>query len=215
MLLRNRKEAGQKLAPLLERFRNKQPIVLGIPRGGVIVAAEVAKKLGAPLDVLIVRKIGSPTNAEVAIGAVMPDGSAVLNKELIRNWQITDEYIQKALADQIREIKRRRQLYERPEGMLDLTEKTVIVVDDGIATGYTVEAAVRGLRQYKPAAIIIAVAVAPNEVIARLRQVADEVICLETPEHFLAVGQFYQEFTQTTDGEVIEILRNKDQTYAV
>lgn len=214
MLLRNRQDAGQKLALRLSKLCTRQPIVLGIPRGGVVVAAEVAKELGAPLDVLIVRKIGAPTNAEIAIGAVMPDGSAVLNKELINNWRISKEYIQKAVADQVEEIKRRQQLYERPEGMLSLAGKTVILVDDGIATGYTIEAAVCGLRSHNPQAIIIAVAVAPGAIMTRLQQIADKVVCLDTPEPFFAVGQFYQEFAQTTDEEVLATLRMMDETYA-
>lgn len=214
MWFENRKDAGQRLALLLEKYRNDRPIVLGIPRGGVIVAAEVAKSLGVFLDVLIVRKIGAPTNAEVAIGAVMPDGSAVLNKELIDKWQISEVYIEKAIADQTGEIKRRQQLYHRQERSMELTNKTIILVDDGIATGYTIEVAVRGLRQYNPQFIIIAAPVAPLEVMARLQQVADEVICLDTPEPFFAVGQFYQDFNQTTDEEVIETLRMTDETYA-
>lgn len=213
MWLQNRQDAGQKLAPLLKKYRSERPIVLGIPRGGVIVAAEVAQKLDAPLDVLIVRKIGAPTNEEVAIGAVMPDGSVVLDEELIKKWRISEEYIQKAAANQAVEIQRRQQLYRRPGHTLELTEKTVILVDDGIATGYTMEAAVRGLRKYSPKAIVIAVAVAPREVIARLQQVADAVVCLDTPEPFFAVGQFYKEFDQTSDEEVIDTLRRRDETY--
>jgi predicted phosphoribosyltransferase len=213
MRLQNRQDAGQKLAPLLKEYRSERPIVLGIPRGGVIVAAEIAQTLGAPLDVLIVRKIGAPTNEEVAIGAVMPDGSVVLDEGLISKWRIPQEYIQKAAANQAEEIQRRQQLYRRPGHTPELTEKTVILVDDGIATGYTMEAAVRGLRKYKPKAIVIAVAVAPREVIARLQQVADAVVCLDTPEPFFAVGQFYKEFDQTSDEQVIDTLHRMDETY--
>lgn len=213
MLLQNRKDAGKKLAPLLEKFRGEQPIVFGIPRGGVIVAAEVAQELDAPLEVLIVRKIGAPMNEEVAIGAVMPDGSAVLDEDIIGKWQISSEYIQKSVASQFAEIQRRQQLYRSRKCASELTEKTVILVDDGVATGYTMEAAARGIRRYNPRAIVIAVAVAPREVIARLQKAADEVVCLETPEPFFAVGQFYKEFDQTSDEEVIETLRRMDETY--
>lgn len=213
MEFENRKDAGEKLAPLLKKYRNDRPIVMGIPRGGVIVAAEVAKSLGAPLDVLIVRKIGAPANAEVAIGAVMPDGSAVLDNALIEKWQISKEYIEKAIADQTVEIKRRQQLYQMQEHKLEFTHKTVILVDDGIATGYTIEVAVRGLRQYNPKFIVIAAPVAPVEVFARLQTVADEVLCIDIPEPFFAVGQFYQDFAQTTDEEVIDTLRTLNETY--
>lgn len=213
MQLLNRQDAGKKLALLLQKYRNEEPFVLGIPRGGVIVAVEVARSLAAPLDVLIVRKIGAPMNAEMAIGAVMPDGSAFLDETLIRKWQISDAYIQKEVAAQVGEIERRLQLYRSTEGELKLVDKTAILVDDGIATGHTIEAAVRGLRQYNPRAIIVAAAVAPSEVAMRLRQVADDVICLATPEPFFAVGQFYHDFAQTSDDEVIDALHKINQTY--
>lgn len=211
MLLQNRTEAGQKLALLLEEYQNERLIVFGIPRGGVVVAAEVAKKLGAPLDVLIVRKIGAPGHEETAIGAVMPDGTTILDEEMIVRWRIPQEYINNAVATQLGEIKRRQKLYQQKAQDLDIKEKTVILVDDGIATGYTIEAAICGLRKYAPKAVIIAAAVAPAEVVSRLRQSADEVVCLATPEPFFAVGQFYRDFAQTSDEEVIELLRETNQ----
>lgn len=214
MLLQNRAEAGQKLAMLLEEYQNERLIVFGIPRGGVVVAAEVAKKLGAPLDVLIVRKIGAPGHEETAIGAVMPDGTTILDEERIARWRIPQEYINNAVATQIGEIKRRKKLYQQKAQDLDIKEKTVILVDDGIATGYTIEAAICGLRKYAPKAVIIAAVVAPAEVVSRLRQSADEVVCLATPEPFFAVGQFYRDFAQTSDEEVIELLREIHQVCA-
>lgn len=213
MILDSREEAGQKLALLLEKYQKDSPIVLGIPRGGVVVAAEVAKKLGAPLDVLIVRKIGAPGHEETAIGAVMPDGTTLLNEELIARWRIPEEYISNAVAVQIREIRRRKELYQRQAQNLKLKDKTVILADDGIATGYTIEAAIRGLRKYAPKAVIVAAAVAPAAVISRLRQSADEVVCLDTPEPFLAVGQFYRHFAQTGDEEVIKLLREIEEAH--
>ncbi len=213
MILDSREEAGQKLALLLEKYQKDSPVVLGIPRGGVVVAAEVAKKLGAPLDVLIVRKIGAPGHEETAIGAVMPDGTTLLNEELIARWRIPEEYISNAVAVQIREIRRRKELYQRQAQNLKLKDKTVILADDGIATGYTIEAAIRGLRKYAPKAVIVAAAVAPAAVISRLRQSADEVVCLDTPEPFLAVGQFYRHFAQTGDEEVIKLLREIEEAH--
>ncbi|MEM5767310.1 MAG: phosphoribosyltransferase family protein [Bacillota bacterium] len=213
MILESREEAGQKLALLLEKYQKESPVVLGIPRGGVVVAAEVAKKLGAPLDVLIVRKIGAPGHEETAIGAVMPDGTTLLNEELIARWRIPEEYISNAVAVQIREIRRRKELYQRQAQNLELKDKTVILADDGIATGYTIEAAIRGLRKYAPKAVIVAAAVAPAAVISRLRQSADEVVCLDTPEPFLAVGQFYRHFAQTGDEEVIKLLREIEEAH--
>lgn len=211
MLLQNRAEAGQKLALQLAKYKNEAPVVFGIPRGGVVVAAEVAKKLGAPLDVLIVRKIGAPGQEETAIGAVMPDGTTLLDEEMIALRRIPREYIDNAVAMQIEEIKRRKKLYQRKERALDIKEKTVILADDGIATGYTIEAAIRGLRRYAPRTVIVAAAVAPAEVVSRLRQSADEVVCLATPEPFFAVGQFYRDFAQTSDEEVIALLRESEQ----
>jgi putative phosphoribosyl transferase len=206
--LQNRRDAGQKLAPLLKKYRAEQPIVLGIPRGGVIVAAEVAKALQAPLDILIVRKIGAPHNEEVAIGAVMPDGMAVLDTDMIAKLSIPDQYINRAIEEQTEEIKRRRHMYKGDKVMPSLESHTVILVDDGIATGYTIEAAVEGLRNQNPKAIILAAPVAPVEVVHRLRKITDEVVCLDTPEPFYAVGQFYQDFSQTSDKEVIEVLQD-------
>lgn len=213
MLLENRIDAGEKLVPLLQKFKLKQPVVLAVPRGGVIVGAEVAKALRVPLDILIVRKIGAPFNPEVAIGAVLPDGSAVLDTVLIKKIKIDDQYVKQVIEDQTAEIHRRQRLYKGVEAMPSLAGKTVIIVDDGIATGYTMEAAILGLRKYGPQAIIVAAPVAPLEVVERLQKVADEVVCLDTPEPFYAVGQFYRHFTQTDDDEVIETLQNAQKDY--
>jgi len=209
MWFEDRTDAGQKLAPLLQKFKMEQPVVLAVPRGGVIVGGEVARDLQIPLDILIVRKIGAPFNPEVAIGAVLPDGSAVLDTVLIKKANIADQYIKQVIEEQTAEIRRRQRLYKGTEEMPLLADKTVIIVDDGIATGYTMEAAILGLRKYKPQAIIVAVPVAPREIVERLQKVADEVVCLDTPEPFFAVGQFYQNFTQTSDDEVIRILQKR------
>lgn len=207
MWFKDRTDAGDKLAQVLIRFKEQQPVILAVPRGGVIVGAEVAKKLKTALDVLIVRKIGAPFNPEVAIGAVMPDGTAILNTTLIQNTQTSKQYIEQAIQEQVAEIERRQRVYTGKGGLPSLVGKTVIIVDDGIATGYTMEAAIAGLRKYQPKALIVATPVAPVEVVSRLGELADEVVCLDTPEPFMAVGQFYQDFRQTSDAEVIETLQ--------
>jgi putative phosphoribosyl transferase len=208
MWLQNRRDAGQKLASLLKKYRAEHPMVLGIPRGGVIVAAEVAKAFQVPLDILIVRKIGAPHNEEVAIGAVMPDGMAVLDTDIIEKLSIPDHYINRVIEEQTVEIKRRQHMYQGDKPMPSFERRTVILVDDGIATGYTIEAAIEGLRGHKPKAIILAAPVAPIDVVHRLRKKADEVIYLDTPDPFYAVGQFYQDFSKTSDEEVIQVLQD-------
>jgi predicted phosphoribosyltransferase len=213
MLLQNRRDAGRKLASHLKSFAQEKPIVLGIPRGGVVVAGEVSKALEAPLYVCIVRKLGAPHNPEVAIGAVMPDGTAVLDTDIIDRLHIPQSYIDKVITEELKEIHRRQSLYQVQTGLPEMAEKTAILVDDGIATGYTIEAAVRGLRNLNPKAIIIAVPVAPGEVVDRLRGLADDVICLDTPEPFYAVGQFYEDFNQTNDEEVIKIIHAAEKIY--
>jgi putative phosphoribosyl transferase len=207
----NREAAGRMLARRLTSYANTDVVVLGIPRGGVPVAKEVADALGAPLDVIVVRKLGAPGEPELGIGAVV-DGDhprAIFNQDIIEHLGVSDEYIEAEIARQLKEVNRRETAYRGGRAKIPLTGKTVIVVDDGIATGSSVRAALRGIRRQKPKRLILATPVAPAESIQALRSDADEIICLETPEDFYAVGQFYRDFHQTTDEEVEAILREK------
>lgn len=211
MIFQDRREAGQQLAEALSRYRDRQPVVLAIPRGGVVVGYEVAKALGAPLDVVIPRKLRAPYNPELAIGAVAHDGSVFLDSPLVSHLDVTDEYLREETARQLEEIQRRMQLYrgDRPAPALEGT--TAILVDDGIATGSTMVAALRATRAARPAGLVAAIPVAPAEGVAMLRREADDVICLHTPPMFYAVGQFYMDFAQTDDEEVIALLRQRDE----
>ena len=207
----DRVEAGQKLAEKLLKYKEMGPIVLAIPRGGVVVASEVASALSCGLDLVIPRKIGAPNNPELAVGALAKEGAVILNKELTKSLNISPDYLREEIEKQVIEIKRRRQKYLGDRSSLDLRGKTVILVDDGLATGYTSLAAIKAVREDKPEKIVLAVPVAPREAIERLKNEVDELICLETPELFFAVGQFYYDFSQTTDEQVAEILTRHHQ----
>ncbi|MFC7399835.1 phosphoribosyltransferase [Chelatococcus sp. GCM10030263] len=215
--LRNRRDAGMKLAHALRRFATADPIVLALPRGGVPVGFEVAKVLGAPLEVLIVRKIGAPGHEEFGLGAVV-DGTEpqiVLNDEAIAAVLAPRSYIEAEIARQLVEIERRRRVYLGDRAPLPTHGRTVILVDDGIATGGTVTTALKALRQTRPEYVILAVPVAAPQSIADLTGEADEIVCLATPEPFWAVGQYYRDFAQTTDEEVVALLaENRAQVEA-
>jgi putative phosphoribosyl transferase len=207
----NRETAGRMLARQLMSYAHTNAVVLGIPRGGVPVAKEVADALGAPLDVIVVRKLGAPGQPELGIGAVV-DGDhprAIFNQDIIEHLGVSDEYMDAEIARQLKEVNRRESAYRGGSAKILLTGKTVIVVDDGIATGSSVRAALRGVRRQKPKRLILATPVASPESVEALRSDADEIICLETPEDFFAVGQFYRDFHQTTDDQVKAILRKK------
>jgi putative phosphoribosyl transferase len=204
----NREEAGRMLAERLARYKGADVVVLGIPRGGLPVARAVADALGAPLDIIVVRKLGAPEEPELAIGAVV-DGDhprAVFNPGVIEQLSVSDDYIRAEIERQLAEIKRRESAYRGGRTRIPLAGKTVIVIDDGIATGSSVRAALRGVRRAKPTRIILAVPVAPPDTIEALRADADEIVCLETPSEFYAVGQFYSDFQQVSDSEVKRIL---------
>ena len=204
----NRAEAGRRLAGALASYKGERVVVLGIARGGLPVAREVAQALDAPLDIVVVRKLGAPGQPELGIGAVV-DGDhprAIFNQEVIESLGVGDDYIDREMERQIREIKRREIEYRGTEPAVPLAGKTVIVVDDGIATGSSVRAALRGVRRAKPKQLILAVPVAPAETLEALRDDADQIVCLETPENFFAVGQFYRDFHQVSDDEVKRIL---------
>ncbi len=208
VLFENRRDAGVQLAARLERFAPAHPLILALPRGGVPVAFEVAKALDAELDLLIVRKIGAPGHEEFGIGAVVDGASPqlVLNEDMVRQLAVDQNYIREETGRQLAEIERRRAAYcgERPPPAI--AGRTVIVVDDGIATGGTMKAALRGIRKNGPARLVLAVPVAPASTIHELASECDEAVCLATPEPFGAVGAFYKDFRQTEDSEVIALL---------
>lgn len=206
MLFKNRTEAGQALATALEQFKGaKKTVVLGLPRGGVVVASVVAEALGLPLDVLIPRKIGAPDNPELAIGAIAGEG-VVLDQAIISALNVSEDYIRKEIARQKQEAERRAKLFRKGKPRPDWTGWTAILVDDGIATGSTMRASIAALKKMHAAKIVVAVPVGPPDTIEDLRRDVDVVVCLYTPSSFMAVGQFYDRFPQTTDVEVIEIL---------
>jgi erythromycin esterase-like protein/predicted phosphoribosyltransferase len=204
---RDRIEAGRLLAEHLRRYAGRDDlVVLGLPRGGVPVAFEVAHALEAPLDIFLVRKLGVPGHEELALGAIATGGTRVLNKQLIESLDIPPEWIEAIDAKERRELERRERAYRGERPPPDVAGKTVILVDDGLATGSTMLAAVHAIRADDPARVVVAVPVADPEVCAGLRSVADEVVCLSTPQPLQAVGLWYQDFSQTADDEVRELL---------
>ncbi len=204
---RNRTDAGRQLAEKLAAYANLQDVlVLALPRGGVPVGFEVARALGAPLDVFVVRKLGVPGYEELAMGAVATGGVRVLNDEIVRGLGISEREIDAAVAREMEELARRERLYRGDRPPPDVAGRTVILVDDGLATGATMRAAIAGLRQQQPARIVVAVPTASPDTCEALKAEADEMICAITPEPFFAVGHWYEDFTQTTDDEVRDLL---------
>ncbi|HSA51213.1 MAG TPA: phosphoribosyltransferase family protein [Yinghuangia sp.] len=206
MFFHDRADAGRQLADRLEHLRDSDPIVLGLPRGGVPVAAQVAAALAAPLDVLVVRKLGVPFQPELAMGAIGEGGARVLNEGLVRDFGISDDEVAAVEAAERDELERRTDRYRRGEAPYDLTGRIAIVVDDGIATGATAATGCRIVRARGARRLILAVPVAPPGWSAELRGAADEFIALSTPADFLAVGQYYRDFSPTSDAEVIDCL---------
>ena len=211
MTFRDRREAGRRLAEALNGYRSRRPFILAIPRGGIVVGYEVAVALDAPLDVVVPRKLRAPYNPELAVGAVAHDGSVYFDSPLVSSLRIPEEYLKEETAAQLEEIRRRMRVYRGDRPQPALAGRAAIVVDDGIATGSTMIAALRAVRGAKPATVVAAIPVAPPEGVESLRTEADDVVCLYTPTLFYAVGQFYDDFAQTTDDEVIFLLRRRAQ----
>jgi putative phosphoribosyl transferase len=207
MLFTNRTEAGQELARHLSKYANRPDvIILGVPRGGVTVAFEVATALGVPLDVFVLRKLGVPGHEELAFGAIGSGGVRVLNPDVIEGLGLSQLDIELVTSAEKQELKRRERAYRGGRSPLDVRGLTVILVDDGIATGSSIRAAIRSLRQMNPARIVVATPVAPASTCNRLRLDVDELVSVETPERFWGVGQFYYDFSQVSDEEVNELL---------
>jgi putative phosphoribosyl transferase len=203
----DRTEAGHFLAENLSRYANRDDLlVLALPRGGVPVAAEVAKQLNAPLDVFVVRKLGLPGHPELAMGAIASGGARVFNGEVVNALRIPDEVIDAVSAEELIELQRREKAYRAGRPPLDVEGKTVIVVDDGIATGSTMLAAISALRQFNAARIVVAAPVIAASTYSEMQRAADEVTAVMLPENFYAVGLWYKDFSQTTDNEVRDLL---------
>jgi putative phosphoribosyl transferase len=207
-MFRDRQEAGRKLADQLLALKIPDPVVLALPRGGVPVAAEIAAALQAPLDLVIVRKVGAPGNPELAVAAIV-DGDPpdiVLNREIVEEYGLDEEELGSLVSRERPELERRRRAYSSGRRPLSVAGKTVILVDDGAATGTTMKVAIRALRRRSPREIMIALPVAPSETVAELGREADRIVCLSKPTRFLALGYHYRDFPQLTDEEVVKLL---------
>jgi putative phosphoribosyl transferase len=204
---RNRSEAGRRLAAELRRYANHSDVVvLALPRGGVPVAYQVARALNAPLDVFIVRKLGIPTHPELAMGAIASGGIRLIDEVAVRRFRVTDEQVAAVAAAEQEELERRERRYRKGLPSPDVAGKTVILVDDGLATGATMAAAAAAIRAQGPAKLVVAVPVAAPETCDAFRDITDDIICAVTPEPFYAVGLWYEDFSQTSDQEVQQLL---------
>jgi len=209
MIFKNRLEAGQKLAEKLIKYKDQKNIlVIGLPRGGLILAQEIAKKINSSLDIVVPRKIGAPNNPEFAIGAITEEGESFLNEDIIDYYKISKEYIAQEIAQEKKEAQRRLKVYRGEKEATSYKDKIIILVDDGIATGSTMLAALAFLKKKKVKKIIVAVPVLARDTIKIIEKEVEELIYLEAPLFFGAIGAFYKEFDQTTDQEVIAIMKN-------
>jgi predicted phosphoribosyltransferase len=205
---RDRRHAGVELAASLDRFKRRDDVVvLALPRGGVPVAHEVAQALGAPLDIFVVRKLGVPAHRELAMGAIASGGVRVLNEDVITWYGVPQDVIDAVAREEQAELERREREYREHRQPLDLRGRVVILVDDGLATGSTMKAAVQAVRAHAPSRVVVAVPVGSPDTCREFADVADEIVCARSPQHFAAVGQWYREFSQTTDDEVRSLLR--------
>ncbi|HEY6283105.1 MAG TPA: phosphoribosyltransferase family protein [Nitrososphaerales archaeon] len=209
MLFRNREEAGRKLAGALMEFKGKDVVVLGIPRGGVVVANEVAKALGAPLDIVVTRKIEAPGEPEYALGAVTQEGDVIMDRQAAESLGATPAYLDDQVRKKKEEVKERMQRLRGDAPYPRLEGRVVVIVDDGIATGSSVSAAVMSVKKRKPKEVVVAVPVAPADAVEALASEGARVVCLETPGPFLAIGEFYGDFDQVEDLEVKRILEER------
>ncbi len=207
MIFRDRREAGERLAELLEDLRGERCVVIAIPRGGVEVGYHVAWRLGCPLEITVPRKIGAPLEPELAVGAVAEDGTIYVEEGVARMVGVDYDWIKREAERVLREVKRRIDLYREGRPLPSLKDYTAILVDDGIATGATMIASARFIRKLGPRRTVIAAPVAPPEVMEKLRGEADEIVVVDTPSPFYAIGQFYQDFTQLSDADVLRLLK--------
>jgi predicted phosphoribosyltransferase len=206
-MFKDRKDAGTQLAEQLKEYIGQENmIVLALPRGGVVTGVEIAKRLRAPLDVLLVRKIGHPWQPELAVGAISETGNIVYNEDVVASAGVTKEYMRGEAARQREEIARRQQLYRNGRKLVNLRGKTVILVDDGVATGATMKAAVETLKRQQVGKLVVAVPVAPPGTAEELQKTANVFVCLDMPEDFMSVGSYYEDFMQVTDAEVMKLL---------
>jgi putative phosphoribosyl transferase len=204
----DRRTAGRALVPELQRCDLPHPIILGLPRGGVPLAYEIAVALHAPLDTIVVRKLGVPSQPELAFGAIASGGVRVINDDVVRSvFSLDDDLIEQVADREMRELRRREQAYRLERPYPELEGMDVVLVDDGLATGATMRAAAMAVRTKSPASVVVAVPVGSSSAVARVAAVVDRVICLESPASFYAVGQFYADFRQTSDDEVNELLQ--------
>ena len=205
-MFRDRLEAGERLAEVLSDYRGEQVAVIAIPRGGVEVGYVIAERFDSPLEVTVPRKIGSPMDPELAVGAVAEDGTIYVEEDVVRMLGVREDWIRVEAERELQEVRRRLELYRGGKPLPELREYVVLLVDDGIATGATIIATARFLRKLNPRRLVIAAPVAPPEVLPKLSREADDVRCVETPTPFFAIGQFYQDFSQLDDSKVIEYL---------
>ncbi|MGQ9571406.1 MAG: phosphoribosyltransferase [Thermodesulfovibrionales bacterium] len=207
-MFKDRSDAGTQLASRLKEYKDKEDVlVLALPRGGVLTGYEIAKYLNTPLDIVIVRKIGFPGQPELGIGAVSETGTVALNDTLISAYGISKEYIEGEISKQKEEIASRLKLYRKGKRLSGLKGKTVILVDDGVATGATIKSAIATLREEELNKLVVALPVAPPTIAEEIEKMVDEFICIETSIDFMAVGSYYYDFTQVSDEEVIELLK--------
>lgn len=207
MIFKNRKEASQRLIFKLQEYKNhSQAVVIALPRGGIIPAYEIAKELKLPLDIIITQKIGAPDFPEFAIGAICEDGNSFFNENTISNYDISKDYINNEIKIKKKEAKRRASIYRKNFSPLSLQNKIVLLIDDGIATGATILAAIKSIKSKKPKKIIIVAAVIAPDSLKKIEKEVDQVIYLDAPQDFAAVGQFYENFEQISDDTVINLL---------